>query len=420
MARAGLAIVLVLLAGCAITPPPATRAAGEPAAAEIAGAPAADPAGPGATEDGGELAAAEEDAAEACDTCDPDDPDDGLELPPADPGAAALPSSPLAAMTDAEIEAGLASNPAALGSMSLGSARAGLLVNGVQMPEGEGWELIDRAHAWGTQETVDYLAAAIEEVRRRIPGTPKVSIGHISGKSGGHLSPHISHQGGRDVDVGYYYAEGRRGFLRATPANLDLERSWALVRALITETDVELILIDTGVQRLLKQYALRAGEDAAWVDQLFQVGSRNARPLIRHAKGHANHLHVRFYNPVAQTSGARAYPALVKLGKLKPSSIRSASHAGYVRHTARPGHTLGWMAKRYGTTVEAIQRANGLRSTRVQIRRTYNIPRAGQVHQVAAPPPQLAPPSIPPRRLPPAASAPAPAAARDRAPAAGG
>ncbi|MCC6557460.1 MAG: penicillin-insensitive murein endopeptidase [Polyangiaceae bacterium] len=364
MAREGLAAVLVFLAGCALAPPPAPRAAealGAAKAAETASsAEAADPGAPAAADP---LAAAGAEPADAAGAADADEPDDGLELAPADQDAAGPAISPLAAMTDAQIEERFKADPASLGSMSLGSARAGLLVNGVQMPEDDAWVLIDRAHAWGTQETVDYLARAIQAVRRQIPDTPRISIGHISGKNGGHLSPHISHQGGRDVDVGYYLSDGRSGFRRAAASNLDRERTWALVRALITETDVELILIDSGVQRLLKAHALQAGEDAAWLDEIFQVGSRSPRPLIRHAKGHANHLHVRFYNPVAQASGARAYPALVKLGKLRRSV---SSNVQYVRHVARPGHTLGWMAKRYGTTVEAIQKANGMRSTHVQ------------------------------------------------------
>src|SRR5690606_13009278 len=107
--------------------------------------------------------------ADAAGAADADEPDDGLELAPADQDAAGPAISPLAAMTDAQIEERFKADPASLGSMSLGSARAGLLVNGVQMPEDDAWVLIDRAHAWGTQETVDYLARAIQAVRRQIP-----------------------------------------------------------------------------------------------------------------------------------------------------------------------------------------------------------------------------------------------------------
>jgi penicillin-insensitive murein endopeptidase len=113
-------------------------------------------------------------------------------------------------------------------------------------------------------------------------------------------------------------------------------------------------------------------------------------PLIRHAKGHQNHLHIRFYNPLAQEMGRRAYPSLARAGE-----IHSAS---FITHKARKGDTLGSLARRYGTTVDAIQRANNLRSNAIQAKHVYRIPKKGRV----LPPP--GPVVIPPRRLPPVRS----------------
>ncbi len=79
----------------------------------------------------------------------------------------------------------------------------------------------------------------------------------------------------------------------------------------------------------------------------------------------------------------------MKRGAIKPTSQ-------YVRHTAKKGQTLGSLARQYGTTVEAIKRANGLRSTAIQAKRVYNIPRPSS--GPAAPPKQVV---VPPRRLPP-------------------
>lgn len=350
--------------------------------------------------------------------------DDGLDDALGVQQPATAPRSPLSAMSDAEIERLLRDDPAALGSLSLGATNAGRLFNGVQMPEGEGWKNISPAYAWGTQETVDYLIKAIQEARRRHPDSPPLYLGHISAKHGGPLSPHRSHQSGRDLDISYYLTPQRAGFHRAGAQNLDRERTWAFVRALITETDVEMILIDTSVQRLLKEHALKIGEDREWVDGIFQVGSRNLRPMIRHARGHANHIHVRFYNPIAQASAARAHALLVKQGKLPGASAAAAAAAavppaGYIQHKVRNGQTLGILAKRYGVSVEAIQRANNLKGTFVKAKRVLNIPRAGApvrgapARGAAAPsrPPMLKPPVIPPRRLPPGRSAQAVSAA---------
>ncbi|WP_437875962.1 LysM peptidoglycan-binding domain-containing protein [Sorangium sp. So ce513] len=337
---------------------------------------------------------------------DDDVEEDGEEVDdvalPAEPGAGAPARSPLAAMTDAQIEELLANDPAALGSMSVGATNAGALFNGIRMPESDRWELVDPGHAWGTRETIDALDRAIAAVHRQFPGSPKLFIGHISARDGGRLSPHKSHQAGRDVDISYFLDARHRWYQRATAANLDRERTWAFVRALITETDVELILIDTSVQKLLKEHALKIGEDKGWLDDIFQYGSRSRRPLIRHARGHANHIHIRFYNPIAQESAARAYALLVKRGAIKP-------RAQYVRHTAKKGQTLGSLARQYGTTVEAIKRANGLRSTAIQAKRVYNIPRPSG--GPAAPQPHV---TVPPRRLPPPRAADAsPPARRD-------
>ena len=76
-------------------------------------------------------------------------------------------------------------------------------------------------------------------------------LSHIGNQDGGYLRPHHSHQSGRDADVGYYYKGGPRSFVRASEENLDLPRTWALVKAAIKETTVEMILIDRSVQRIL-------------------------------------------------------------------------------------------------------------------------------------------------------------------------
>jgi penicillin-insensitive murein endopeptidase len=164
------------------------------------------------------------------------------------------------------------------------------------------------------------------------------------------------------------------------------------VRALIAHTDVEMILIDHSVQALLRAEGERAGEDREWLDGVFR-GKGALPPIIRHAPGHATHLHVRFYSPIAQETGRRAYSALLR---------HQLIHVGpsYAVHVAKKGDTLVTLAKRYGTTVMAIRRANGLKSNLIQAKKSYRIPERGKA------PPSLArgPCAIPPRRLPPKAS----------------
>src|SRR5262249_10305516 len=249
------------------------------------------------------------------DTAD-EEPDDGMESPDVEQGSV-LREHPLDGWSQDKLEQMLTSDAESFGPISLGRPNGGALFNGLAMPEGDGWELVDPSHAWGTQETIDGLAHCIDKVRAVFPLTPKMSIGHISGKHGGHLSPHVSHQAGRDVDVSYYYTNGGRWYAVARADNLDRPRTWAFVRALITDTDVELILMDRSVQRLVKEYAFSIGEDRAWLDQIFESGG-GPHPLVRHAKGHATHIHVRFYNPVAQETGRRLYALMLKHRMIDP------------------------------------------------------------------------------------------------------
>lgn len=291
-----------------------------------------------------------------------------------------------------------------LGSMSLGRPNAGALVNGVQLPEGDHWEVVVPHSAWATEETIDYLITAIEHVNAGFPDSHKAYVGDMSRELGGPLRPHRSHQSGRDVDVGYYYLPDKAAwYQRASARTLDIERTWAFVRALLTETDVEMMFIDLRVQQLLKEHALAEGEDPDWLDEVFQYRSKRlARThLIRHTWGHASHIHVRFYNPHAQELGRRCYAQLVDRGLITPRHR-------YVRYHARAGDSLATVASRAGTSVTALRQMNGLRSGGLVAGRNYLVPLRGRVALVREV-------LIPPRLLPPTLAAagpmPAPAAA---------
>lgn len=179
-----------------------------------------------------------------------------------------------------------------VGSVSLGKPTRGALVFGVALEAGPD---IERAggYPWGTAETVRSIRRAAQAVRRCFPRSPRLVVGDLSREHGGFLSPHRSHQSGLDADLGYFFKGPSVWYQRATPKTLDVARTYALVRALIAGGDVDTIFIDASLQRALKSYgeslpeALRPGPD--W----FQTPTRKDT-LIRHAWGHATHLHVRF------------------------------------------------------------------------------------------------------------------------------
>jgi nucleoid-associated protein YgaU len=328
-----------------------------------------------------------EEAGETTDEPEVEEPDDGAEGD-VDTTAGEERPHPLDGWSEERIGNAVRSDLESLGSMAVGNPNAGLLVNGRAAEKCDYYTPVSPGTAWGTAETIDYLTAALKKVHESMPDAPALHLGDISAEHGGPLAPHVSHQSGRDVDIGYFYVKNERWYRRGTAQNLDLAKNWAFVRALVTETDVELILIDHSIQALLRDYALSKGEDPRWVKSLFS-GDGNDRPLIRHARGHATHVHVRFFNPVAQETARRSYAALVAKGVVPP--VQS-----FLSHRAKRGDTLGKISKKYGVSVPALRRANRLKNNKIREKRTYLIPIAN---------PRPAPPSrrlsFPPRRLPP-------------------
>jgi LysM repeat protein len=173
---------------------------------------------------------------------------------------------------------------------------SGVLVAGVLLPPGKHYHVKWETGAWGTDETVRAIQTAVSAYKQRMPGGPKVYIGDISRKGGGPFSPHSSHQHGRDVDVGYVI-KGVDGKPRnATAENLDVARTWRLLKSFIDTDQVVYIFVDYKLQKLLYEYAQSQGASEEFLDEIFQYprGKRRTYGIIRHWKGHTNHFHVRF------------------------------------------------------------------------------------------------------------------------------
>jgi murein endopeptidase len=245
--------------------------------------------------------------------------------------AAAAANDPVLRLDDAALRAELENDPSSLGSLSLGRPSSGAVMNAVQMPEGQLWDLVDPGRSWGTQETIDYLVTAITAANAKMPMVHPMHIGHIGRPDGGHIRPHRSHQSGRDVDLSYYYLPERHigWYQKANAVTLDRARTWTFIKTLITETDVEYIFMDRSVQKLLKEFALGAGEDPEWLATIFELGSRNPEPMIRAAWGHDTHMHVRFFNPRAQQLGERVI-RMLRGGRLASKLSKAAAHCARV------------------------------------------------------------------------------------------
>jgi hypothetical protein len=173
------------------------------------------------------------------------------------------------------------------------------MADGVQLQPGTGYVVKTPGHAWGTPRVLAAIRDSVRAYHRSSPENPQVHVGDLSKKEGGFFPPHLSHQDGRDVDIGYVLKGSlghERRFVTATRLNLDRERSWALIRALLDSQVVGYIFMDYELQRLLYDHALRSGEDPQWLASVFQYphGQGASRGMIRHWRGHQNHFHVRF------------------------------------------------------------------------------------------------------------------------------
>ncbi|MBZ4422309.1 penicillin-insensitive murein endopeptidase [Myxococcus sp. RHSTA-1-4] len=311
-----------------------------------------------------------------------------------------VPTGPLytAELSDEELTRRWKEEIASLGSMAVGFVHSGRLVNAKRFPEGPEWIVVSPEVAWATEETVNYLAEAIREVRAKFPNAPPLRVNGISNKEGGYLRPHKSHQNGRDVDVGFYYPTVDPIRERERERYINVPLNWAFIRALVTKTDVQMVLVDRRVRKVIYDYAVQSGEDKAWLDSIFNDGPTG---IVRHARRHRDHFHIRFHNPRAQELGRRVQPLLA----LQPEH-------NVVTHRIRNGDTLGGIALRYGSTVSMIKKANRMRSNFLRAGQRLAVPLRGPCTHCPVPPPFV----LPPRRLPPEA-APALVAARSEAPA---
>ncbi|MBN1961727.1 MAG: penicillin-insensitive murein endopeptidase [Deltaproteobacteria bacterium] len=271
-----------------------------------------------------------------------------------------------------------------LGSISVGFPGEGRVINSMQLLSGDGFYVVAPDFAWGTKETIEYIKIVGHDLVAKFGELGKLRVNHIGKKDGGYIRPHRSHQSGRDVDIGLYYQGGQRpeGSRKYWLKKIDPALNWQLVHTLITNTDVQLILVDRAIQKVLINYALQQGVDRAWLDSIFS----GPNPIIKHARRHRDHFHVRFYNARAQELGYRVQPLLAS----RPDENK-------LIYKVRSGDTLSTIARKYNSTVRMIQNANGMRSTFLRVARVLVVPMRGPCTKCPLPSTIV----LPARRLPP-------------------
>ncbi len=227
---------------------------------------------------------------------------------------------PAAPSGEAQTAAPPAAEPAqAPSSVSCGAANRGALAYPAELPaKGPGyvipgpWE--KRGLHYGTEELVGLIQRAAATVVGNYPDSV-LGVADLSKPRGGAAAQHRSHQSGRDVDLLYYaldpqgkpmppdgvmpiytrkgrayYAESPEWTPRISERYFDLARNWALVKALVTDPEVEVmgIFVAWRIERWLIDYAKANNEPPELIHRAQRILS-----CPKNAKSHNDHMHVR-------------------------------------------------------------------------------------------------------------------------------
>lgn len=233
-------------------------------------------------------------------------------------------------------------------SVSIGLPNRGWLAYAEQLPAGDYFTVREKTN-YGTREMIEAITAAGAAVHAEFPETKRLHVGNLSWPRGGKLFRHLSHQSGRDADIGYYMKSGHDEghFKRATARTLDVPRSWVFIESLVADDKVEYVFSDRRLMRKLKAHA----RDVAKVspERLAELfGSGKKAGIIRHLRGHADHIHVRFRSPQS-VAAVKKYIEVHGLKAIKPLPV-------YAR--IKRGDSLWKLARRHRTSIKKLTRWN--------------------------------------------------------------
>ena len=196
----------------------------------------------------------------------------------------------LAGDTDPHVPMGIR-----LGAVGIGPPQAGRLVNGVQLPKHEAYALKLPPTAFGTTHAVAHVVKAMDAFRERSTYRVPLMMGSMSGKHGGALSGHKSHQSGRDLDIRLPLLEKLPQTVAVKPGRVDWMALWRLIEAFDATGAVVIIFLDYEMQELLFKAAAEEGVSEERRGELLQYphGNKANLGLVRHSPGHVAHIHIR-------------------------------------------------------------------------------------------------------------------------------
>lgn len=180
--------------------------------------------------------------------------------------------------------------------LSVGRPQRGRLVDGVQLPESPLYSRGVARVLWGSSHTIEQLQRAFAHFRHDTGFEHEIVIGSISKRNGRKLPPHKSHQSGRDVDIRLPLLPHVPDTKHPNPDEIDWYASWGLIKALGETDSVTVVFLEADLHRRVYEAARSMGEprDVLAEYLIFPRWKPKGDPLVRHARGHDEHIHVRF------------------------------------------------------------------------------------------------------------------------------
>lgn len=194
-------------------------------------------------------------------------------------------------------------------TFSIGDTRDGYLINGQSLPypSSEYRQLAvqyERGIAYGTPSLITVIKDVAHDMQKKYPGTI-LFLGNMGLREGGDIPYSISHNAGRDADLGYYMLDSEGKF--ATPPNMykvnrrleansplgvlkfDLEKNTTLVEKLLThpKINVQFIFLAKHIRAAIRRELMirEASEELlARFDAVVQIQA-----------AHNDHFHIRVY-----------------------------------------------------------------------------------------------------------------------------
>lgn len=200
------------------------------------------------------------------------------------------------------------------GTLSIGTTRDGFVVGCRRLPvDNPGLKMLAvqsrRGTDCGTDDLVGALVSAAAVVAKAHRGGT-MTVGNIGREGGGDIPWSISHNSGRDADLGFFLLgpDGRpfvptnlvrldgqgRGFIDGVHVRLDVRRTWRMVRALLENPSVSIqwMFVSTKLKNILLDHARKQKEPAQTVRKADEVLNQPHR-----ARPHDDHIHLRIYCP---------------------------------------------------------------------------------------------------------------------------